>query len=246
MNARWMGTLMLVTACGAKAPAVGLAHEGVGAAPAGPAPTITWVAGTPDTGYGEFTSTGLPAVAADGGAVMLAVTDDDAARGFPNLALVERGRDDRELGKRVVLALPVDDEEPSPPKDVQGANQWLAERHQQRDWRPLTAAAPPAPPDDGAEEDADDVITLGAVEVRWNEGHLVVTSGGAKVVDATHADWTVKPYPMCDSCDETCVNPSTLRAVAGDLANRLLVVTIAYRGNDSCWEPSAAQHVVSW
>ncbi|MCE9580280.1 MAG: hypothetical protein K8W52_44595 [Deltaproteobacteria bacterium] len=239
--------LVLLVACGAKTPAGGIGNQGAGATTTGPAPTVTWNGGTPETGFGGFTTTGLPAIAADGSAVLLAVVDDDGARGFPNLALVERGRDDRDLATRVVLALPTGNDEPAAPTDVAGANQWLTERHRLHDWKALTAAgSKPAPDEAGGDESEEQVVTLGAVEVHWNEGHLVVTSGGATMVDATHADWTVKPYPMCQSCAETCENPSSLRAVVGDVARRLIVVTIGYHGNDSCWEPTAVQHVVSW
>lgn len=239
MNARVV-IVLLVAACGASTPPAGIGNQAGGSATTGPAPTVTWK--SDEGGFGSFTTTVMPAIAADGSAVLLAIVDDDGARGFPNLALAERDRADRDVATHVVLPLPVD-EEPTPPKDIAGANQWLAARHALHDWKPMTAGVVP----DGVGSDSDaQVITLGPIEVHWREGHLVVRSGGTIFVDATHSDWTVKPYPMCQSCAETCENPSRLQAVVGDVARRLVVVTIGYRGTDSCWEPTAVQHVVSW
>jgi hypothetical protein len=233
-----------VVGCGQPhAAAVSNVGSGATAPPTSPPPTVSYT--STDNDFGTLTWTGLPAASADGQAVMLPVVDDDGARGMPNLALVERGRDDRALATRVVLALPTGDQEPAAPHEPAGlvdSNRWLAERHRQRDWRPLTALGAPDP----ASEAPDYSVAKDGVVVRWADGHLVVIDHGATVVDAQHADWLVKPYPMCASCADTCDNPSMLGEVSADLAHHLLVVKIRYRGNDSCWEPTSQLHVVSW
>ncbi len=215
-------------------------------APTGPAPALTWDTSDGDhmMASGRFAWTGLPAVAADGSAVLLPMQEVVAGPEAPNLTLVEKGRDDRELGKLVVMTVDEASGETAAPKDLPGANRWLAERHQARDWQAMVEFARPEPTDDGVPDRA----THGDVAVAWAEGHLTVTQGGATVVDGTHADWLAAPYKMAcgDACDDMCENPSMLASVVGDLPHRLLVVTIGYHGTDTCWEPSPQVHVVAW
>ncbi|MCE9580281.1 MAG: hypothetical protein K8W52_44600 [Deltaproteobacteria bacterium] len=191
---------------------------------------------------GVFALTGLPAVSADGTVVLLPIEEVVAGPLAPNLTLVEKGRDDHEIATLVVMTVAEATGETAAPKDVPGANRWLAEQHQAHDWRPLTAFPEPEP----SEEGTPDHLAQGDVAVDWNEGHLTVTAGGKTVVDGKHDDWLAPSTQMCPDCEEQCSNPSKLAGVAGDLAHRLLVVTIGYHGTDSCWEPSPQVHVVSW
>lgn len=194
---------------------------------------------------GDFVLTGLPAVSADGAVVLLPLEEVVAGPHAPNLTLVEKGRDDHEVGRHVVMTVAEATGETAAPKDLPGANHWLAAEHQTHDWRALTAFPEPERSDD---EGSPDHAAQGDVAVQWTEGHLTVTAGGKTVVDGKHDDWLVKPYKMAcgDDCDDMCSNPSMLGGVAGDLAHRLLVVTIAYHGTDTCWEPSPQLHVVTW
>ncbi len=43
-----------------------------------------------------------------------------------------------------------------------------------------------------------------------------------------------------------CFNAAKLTEPQVDLARRVAMVTIAYRGNDSCWEPGPNYIVVTW
>ena len=44
----------------------------------------------------------------------------------------------------------------------------------------------------------------------------------------------------------TCENPASLGAAHVSLEHKLALLTISYSGNDTCWEPSNAPHVVAW
>jgi hypothetical protein len=43
-----------------------------------------------------------------------------------------------------------------------------------------------------------------------------------------------------------CYNPAWLRGAQVDLRRRVAVVTIGYRGNDTCWESDDAYLVLAW
>jgi hypothetical protein len=46
--------------------------------------------------------------------------------------------------------------------------------------------------------------------------------------------------------DLTCSNPPHLGgAYIGPASAKLIVVDVAYRGNDTCWEPNPKPHVVA-
>jgi hypothetical protein len=226
--------------CGAATP-----KAAVHAPPTSAPPTVIWTPSVEGESFasGEFTWSGLPAVAADGSAVMVAVHEQSGGPDMPNLTLIEKGRDDAEVGKLVVMDATEGQDQAAKPKDLPGANKWLRDRHQARDWRPLTDAFDrPEATDDGVP----DTASKGAIVVHWQEGHLTVTDGGKTVVDAKHPDWLVKPYKVVPDAEDMCENPSRLDGVLGDAAHHLLLVTIAYHGTDSCWEPAPTAHVVAW
>ena len=66
-------------------------------ASAGPPPRLAWI----DNG---FDTARVPAVSADGAAILIGLADPDGGRGNPNSRLELRDRRDAKLGGRVVLA----------------------------------------------------------------------------------------------------------------------------------------------
>ncbi|MBK9037109.1 MAG: hypothetical protein IPL61_38675 [Myxococcales bacterium] len=242
--------LVLAAACGGPSRGGTIANHG-GAGPTGPAPTIAWSGGPPGEG-GSFTATGLPAIAAGGDEVLVADIGEDGARGMPNLALVARGRDDRERARRVVLTADAaeaqDPDQPMAAPDVAGANAWLAEQHQRAAWTPLVAAAITAN-DESALAAERWAATSGDVALTFDDsGHVVITVAGAAVVDRLMTAWLAPDAPMYPGAgpDEQCYNPIALAAAYLDGAHKLALVRVTFRGNDSCWEPDGAYHVVAW
>ena len=51
---------------------------------------------------------------------------------------------------------------------------------------------------------------------------------------------------MYAGATEICSNEAFLSAVSVDPDRNIAVVTIAYMGSDTCWEPAAQEHVVQW
>lgn len=249
-----MLSLVVLAACGS--------HAGPGTAdvkPTGPAPSVATQA---EEGGGDFsssfTSTGLPAISGDGKNVVLAVIGEDGARGAPNLAVVEKDRDDTIVqtlavqtanegeamayGDGEVAKLPA-----ATTERLAAANRFLTESHAKRGWLPLGSMTL----DEAEETEGDGYGGLtrraqaGDIAIEWDEGKVKVTVAGKVVVDRTTTGWTAKPTPMCDECD-LCENPSFLSGAWIDAERKLIVAVISFRGNDSCWEPDSAEHVVAW
>ena len=231
--------MLVIAACGGKQAAIG--HDGPGAAPAGPVPTLGFVA--EDGDYGSFKWTGLPAIAVDGSTIVLPIDETNRPPGFPNLTLEARDRSDHTISKHVVLATSGDDGEPQPPGDLAGGNAWLAAQHQAHPLAPLPLLGEHHTSFD---EEGPTSVSSGTLVVTWDAGHLNVRDGGAVVVDAQHPDWLAPTHPLCPDCEETCANPSYLGRVHGDVARHVLLVEIGYHGTDSCWEPNPETHVVAW
>lgn len=227
---------LVIAACGSAAPAPPStgATPAAPAAPAGPAPAAQW------TGS-DVATTGLPAVASDGSAVVIAHRDNDGGRGNPNLTLIEKDRSDREVSRLVVLA----------PNDIdhEGAAQiaarfaqaaaWLRERHEARRLVAMTALA--------RSEELPDTARGAGITVRWVPGQLVLErEGRPPVVRPTPASWLAPDRPMCHGCTETCQNEAFLGGGHVDPERAVALVIISYRGTDICWEPSSQHHVIAW
>jgi hypothetical protein len=193
---------------------------------------------------------GAPAIAADGGAVLLAIQSPDGARGNPNLRLALIDRAGRTLaGLTVLEAAAADDaidaEGPTPALRAQiaAANAWLAEQHAARRLVPLTPLDV---------EPAEAIASTwrasrGALVVTWRASQLTVASGAAPVHDrATPPTWLVadRPHPAGDG--SRCRHPAFLAGAAIDLSRRVAVITIGYGGTDLCWEPDPVTHVIAW
>ncbi|MFT3697147.1 MAG: hypothetical protein QM831_28655 [Kofleriaceae bacterium] len=86
----------------------------------------------------------------------------------------------------------------------------------------------------------------GDLVVEWRNEHFTITQNGKRVVDrAVPQAWRGTHYHL-DREELDCDNPDFLQSVRAYPAKKLAVVTVAYRGNDTCWEPGPQEHVVAW
>jgi hypothetical protein len=227
-------------ACGPAAPPMsGTAPEGASL----PEPTVAW------TGR-ELATTGLPAIASDGSAVVVAHRDNDGGRGNPNLTLIETDRQDRERRRLVVLTAEEyeelsragTDSRPAIDERVARATAWLRARHAALRLRAMAALSVPKRTAEGP------VAATGTgVTIRWADGELAIAREGALPVVRTTPDaWLAPDHPMCQTCTEVCHNEAFLGGGAVDVERTTAVVIIAYMGSDTCWEPSSQEHVVAW
>jgi hypothetical protein len=189
----------------------------------------------------DILTSGLPAIASDGSAIVIAHRDNDGGRGNPNLTLIEKDRSDRAVRRLVVLA--ADDVDRLAPAEIeeriQRAEAWLRERHAAKHlvaMTKLTMTRPVGVPAVGA-----------GVTIRWSPNQLVIErQGAAPITRATPASWLAPDYPMCRTCTEVCHNDAFLGASYVDVERSLAIVVVAYRGTDTCWEPSSQERVVVW
>jgi hypothetical protein len=226
---------LVIAACGGAAPAPpSTSTPAAPVAPAGPAPAAQW------TGSDVATS-GLPAVASDGSAVVIAHRDNDGGRGNPNLTLIEKDRSDREVSRLVVLT----------PSDIdhEGAAQiaarfvraaaWLRERHEARRLVAMTALA--------RSDELPGAARGPGITLRWVPGQLVLErEGRPPVIRPTPASWLAPDRAMCHGCTERCENEAFLAGGHVDPERAIALIVISYRGTDICWEPSSQHHVVAW
>jgi hypothetical protein len=180
----------------------------------------------------------LPAaqVTKDGSAVLLKIVDDDGARGEPNLALELRDRRDRKTQRVVVVAL---DETPSADTlatRAAAATKLLAAHE-------LVALSALA----GGSDDHDAGHYEGAgITIDWAREHVTIKRDGKLVVDRAvpsawrGGSWRNKTEGI------TCHNPDFLDGAYVSADANLVVVKVAYRGTDTCWEPTSQLHVIAW
>lgn len=210
--------------------------------PAGPPPTLAWAE------Y-SFETTRLPAVSADGAAVLLGLEDNDGGRGNPNFRFELRDRGDARIGGHPVLTAAEYDQlqgtDGAPrglDERVDAANRWLAAQDTERRFAPLAELEV---------ETGDEIATPfratgQGVTIEWRAGRVTIAEAGKQLVSReTPATWYAPRYPR-GSGGETCDNPAFLGAAWIDLPHKLALLTIRYSGNDLCWEPSDAPHVVAW
>lgn len=192
---------------------------------------------------GQLVTTGLPAISADGGEVVIASEAHEPARGNLGLTLYLRDRQDRELAHRYVIGFDEADDATLVRTRFADANAWLAAQHQRANLVPLRALAVTALDGDRLHHRADgDGISLD-----WQPSTLAISRlGAAPFTRATPGDWLVPDRPMYDGAVEQCTNPAFLQAASVDTDRAVGVVTIAYLGTDTCWEPPAQVHVVHW
>lgn len=204
------------------------------APPAPPAPPVE------EDRYPKLTPTTRVMATADGSAVLLQIVDQDGARGEPNLAFEVRDRRDRTLNKAVVEKLDENVSAATIAARIATANNLIASK-------PFTAVAalPSSEVDDSRDPDRRRFAGNGlVVELLGDE--LVVRQDQRKVVARRIPKaWRGPKYHLASE-DLDCSNPEFLSNVYAAPAAKLIVVNIAYHGNDTCWEPTDQLHVVAW
>jgi hypothetical protein len=238
-------SLLLVAAATAgcyRSPGVPVDHRAPLAAPAGPAPRLAWA----DHG---FEASRLPAVSADGAAILIGIRDDDGGRGNPNYRLELRDRRDAKLAGQLVLAadeadamIDADGKTAELDRRIAAANRWLEQQHAARGFVPLR----PLEVEPGEEIASSFRATGGGVTVEWRPSRLTIAHGGQMLVDrATPTTWLVQDRPRPGDLP-ACHNPAYLGAAAVSLPHKVALLRIDYGGTDTCWEPNDQRHVVAW
>lgn len=230
-----LAATLALAACAAPPPPPPLSGHATAPPPTGPEPTVRW-AGR------DVQITGLPAISADGATLVIAHRDNDSGRGNPNLTLVEKDRKDRVVSRLVVLTANEADQLDAAQIDERFARaaRWL---HDRRVARSLVAMTPLVlgKPAGAASSPA------GGLTLRWTPNWLVIErEPAASVVRATPATWLAPDHPMCHNCTEICHNEAFLGGGYVDLKRSIAIVVVAFRGTDTCWEPSSEHHVVAW
>ncbi len=186
---------------------------------------------------------GFPAVSEDGKTVAFANSDEDGARGNPNLAITVRGIDN----DAVVWTILVQDASFSPEEIGSGSEERkriLARATQanamlrKTKWLTLVQADP----SEDAANGYFDTARSGDLNIAYAEPKLTVTRGGldagnTRILDRSFPAWLAKARRECS-------NPGRLSRAYLSRARRVLLVRIAYQGTDSCWEPGGKYHAV--
>jgi hypothetical protein len=199
-----------VVACGRGASSPAVSGRNTTPAPTTPAPSIEFR-------DASFVTSGLPAIARDGGLVVVPMVESDGGRGFPNLRIEVRDRSDRLTRRIDVMAaseyetLVPDGTRATPAlgRRMLAANEVLTRLHTSHELLPMRATA--APRD--------------------------------LAIDFAASGWLAPVGRRCAQCP-LCENPPYLDAVFEADGSDVLLVRIAYRGTDLCWEPSPQYHVI--
>jgi hypothetical protein len=221
-----LGLVACSSATPASAPQPALAGTRAPSPPTGPAPRIAFRDGTFDTSQ-------LPAIARSGELAVVAAVDGDGGRGYPNLRLEVRDRRDRIVESQLVLVS--NDFEtlvpdalhagPELERRVAVANTKLAALH--------------------ADHDLVAMRTAEGLAVTFDNARLRVRKDGKLLADVDGTSWLAPSGKRCPQC-EPCENPAYLAGVHKADGIDAVVVRIAYKGTDTCWEPGDQQHVVAW
>ena len=176
----------------------------------------------------------------DGSAILLKIVDADGARGAPNLAIELRDRHDRGIGSRVVV-IPLDGDldAPTQAQRMADAERLIGSRTFVGVTDTMASASTDLPQNHQRFGSRDTTID-------YEPGHFTVRQGGKIVARReTPKAWRGSSY-FDKLLDLTCSNPDYLRNVYLATDAHLAVFDVAYRGNDSCWEPTNELHVVAW
>jgi hypothetical protein len=175
-----------------------------------------------------------PMATRDGKLVLVKVVDDDGARGQPNLTLELRDRNNHTVDRVVVLGLGEEPDDATRAKRAAAADKLIASH----DFVPLIELV--------ADEHTANQFSGSGMTIHWEHEHFTFELGGKRVLDrAVPQKWRGGSY-FDKGADLTCTNPDFLRGVYVAPETRLAVVDVAYRGNDTCWEPTGSVQVVTW
>ena len=248
-----LALVLLAAACGGSSKNTAVGNGGGPVGPLGPVPTISFDTTAGD--WGEFRTSGLPAVSHDGTRVLIERVDNDGGRGAPNLTLAVRDRADAKVAEYVVLTADSaagssdDSGEIAPAKpDVTAANAWLADQHRSAAFTVLAPGTVDSDSESILEQTRWSVAVGDATITLDQDAKLVVVQGGKPVLSKTMSAWIAPSYPMYPNApaDEQCSNPHFVDAAYIDPAHKLALLRVAYTGTDSCWEPASELHVVAW
>lgn len=219
-------------------------------APGGPVPIVAF-------GTSRFATPHLPAVSQDGSRVLLAIQDHDGGRGFPNLRLEVRDRDDKILATHVVLSVEQADgylQEPEVQDKIKPrlaqANAWLAEQHRALAFIPLTMMTVDRPSESDSalpqERLAQQRTARGADHsLAWDGTSVNISDASTKLLERkTPGAWLAESHDMGDGF--VCHNPAYVEGASIDPAHRVAVLVVGYTGTDTCWEPNFQHHVIAW
>ncbi|MCW5805289.1 MAG: hypothetical protein KIT31_23165 [Deltaproteobacteria bacterium] len=249
MRIAYLFVAAALAACGSSGSSSSAIPSNVKGGPKGPAPKISWeTAEEHDRHFGYAT---FPYVSRDGTTVIIAQHDGDGGRGYQNLRFIVKNRQDRQVAEHVVLTADEYEEGENAetngaliPTRVQTANAWLVAQHDKYDLVALPKMTVEEGESYGESRRANNPANSTTVEL--GEKDLRIAKGAATLVSTKiPKDWFAPEQKLCTDC-EPCSNPHFLRAAAVDPDRAIAVVTVAYTGTDSCWEPSDQQRVVSW
>jgi hypothetical protein len=165
---------------------------------------------------GRFDTANLPALGTRGEVVVVPMIENDGGRGFPNLRIEVHDASDRVI--RRIDVMTANEYETLVP-DGEHASPTLTARIETAN-RALETLA--------TEHD------LAPMQQRKNAD---------LTIDFAAHGWLAPKGPRCAGCPP-CENPPYLDAVYESAHSRLLLVRVAYRGTDTCWEPSPQWHVI--
>jgi hypothetical protein len=207
-----------------------------------PPPVVSWTSGA-------FETPTLPAVARGGELAVIPVHDSDGDRGYPNLRLEIRDRQDHTI--RTLAVMTADELEVLSHDDmptvtlerrIEGVNRELAQLHAVHELIPMHELEVREPPEGDKHFAAGD-----GFDIDWSRDHLHVFhhSANRSFVTRDGRGWLAPTRKSCGGCDP-CENPAFLSAVYHATAINMLVVAIGYKGTDLCWEPADQLHVIAW
>ena len=220
-------------------PTAPIANEPAVVAPrATPAPTIGW-----EPADNAFDTKALPVIARGAEVAVVAVHDSDGGRGYPNLRLEVRDRSDRTIQTIAVMdsngyeKLVVDGKASGElERRLAAANRELAKLHGLHDLVAMTPLAIQKP-----REGLPHLAIGDDVEVDFTTTRVDVFHHSAERPFAS-VNWRVPAVPARCAGE----NPAFLQAVYKAKDIRALVVEVAYRGTDTCWEPGNQLRVITW
>ncbi len=234
--------LVAIAACGSSAPPAVVPVSHVEAVPrTTPAPTIEWAGD-------KLAAPGLPAAASHGEVAVIAVSDLDGGRGWPNLHIEVRDRSDK-LIQTIAVMTPneyetfVVDGKPTGKLDerIAAANRELAKLHGVHDLVALHALEL-----GGSGDTEPGAIASGDgldVEFRGNRVRLFHRPQQRPFDVRSAQSWLI---PETKDRGQICEYPASLAGVFHSSEIRLIVVEIQYRSSDTCADPSPSFHVVAY
>ena len=235
--------ILAIAACGGVGtpPPSQPASQPPAAVRATPAQTIRFADNT-------FEPRGLPAIAHASEVAVFAVRDSDGGRGYPNLRVEVRDRDDKVLQTLPVMSANeyetlVADRQPTPALAARLAavDAELAKLHGVHDlvaMRELETVRP-------TNGDLQHMCTGDGFDVDFRGNQLAIFHHNSQrpLVERETSAW--QPAPRLAG-GEACTNPAFLRAAYHARGISAVVVEIGFHGSDLCWEPGDQFHVVTW